>query len=255
MQKLEFNTWAQLQQWLEQYKDGQKQFVFRGQADSEWPLQTSLARHFVDNHVNEHEWRKRELKMYRNFRENLLETYRGLHKRWIPLDVLSLMQHYHAPTRLLDFTYDPKVAAFFALEDSRGESAIWVVDKKRLEQRRRKKGLLDYCGPVHNPRYNVFQKDEEGKYRLVGSILDPKQKNDRLAAQQGCFLVPGSISKYISDDLVHAKVRLSSKLVVESLNNLEKQGYNCKRLFPNLMKMAKEAKRFSVIGDACCSCG
>src|SRR5438874_8248315 len=32
------------------------------------------------------------------------------------LDWLALMQHYGAPTRLLDFTYSPFVAAFFGLE-------------------------------------------------------------------------------------------------------------------------------------------
>jgi hypothetical protein len=250
MQKVTLHSWSKVQRWLEQYGERQKQFAFRGQSDSNWLLQTSLARHFVDNHVDEHQWRRRELKMYWKFRERLLETCQGMHEAWEELDILSLMQHYGAPTRLLDFTYDPKVALAFALEDSRGDSAIWVVDRDGLERRRKDKKLLDYCGPMHRPKYDVFHKDEEKKYRLVGSILDPKLPNDRLAAQQGCFLVPGSISRIVSPELVHAKVSLSRELVLESLRRLQEQGYDREHLFPNLEQLAKEAKRFSVVDGA-----
>lgn len=237
---------------MEQFKIGQKQFAFRGQADSEWLLQTSLARHFLANHVKDDEWRLRELKMYRRFRELLFAIYRDMHKDWKPMDILSLMQHHHAPTRLLDFTYDSKVAAYFALEDSRRDSAIWVVDTDYLEQRRKDLNLPEYWGPTHDP-YEIAEKDEQKNYRLGGTIQLPDKSHERLAAQNGCFLVTGSISQFKSEELVHTKVILSKELVIESLQNLEDQGYNRKRLFPNLEKIAKEAKRFSVVGCSTCN--
>lgn len=252
MENLEIKAWPRLQKWLEGYEDGQQQFAFRGQADYEWHLRTSLARHFLANRVGAREWRKRELKMYCGFRERLLATCGGIHKEWTPLEILSLMQHHGAPTRLIDFTYDPKVAAYFALEDSRGDSAIWVVDRESLEERRKKKGLLDYCGPEHRGGYRVFDKDPEGKYRLVGSIMNPKNTNDRLAAQKGCFLVPGSIAKFVSNELVHTKVKLSKDLVLKSLKHLKDQGYDRERFFPNLEQLAKDAKRFSVVNGVGC---
>ena len=38
------------------------------------------------------------------------------------LEWLALMQHYGAPTRLLDFTRSPYVACFFALEELKKRS-------------------------------------------------------------------------------------------------------------------------------------
>ena len=81
MQQLEFNTWSRLQQWMEEYKAGQKRYAFRGQSDSSWPLRTSLARHFGKNPIGDTEWRDRELKMYQMFRQRLLHTWPGKQSR------------------------------------------------------------------------------------------------------------------------------------------------------------------------------
>jgi hypothetical protein len=55
-------------------------------------------------------------------------------EKWLPVDMLeaaALAQHYGIPTRLLDWTYDPFVAAFFSSrpggKDS-GELCIWALN-------------------------------------------------------------------------------------------------------------------------------
>jgi len=40
------------------------------------------------------------------------------------------MQHHGAPTRLLDFTYSFYIAAYFALEESEKDCAIWALNMK-----------------------------------------------------------------------------------------------------------------------------
>src|SRR3989304_1877564 len=39
-----------------------------------------------------------------------------------------IMQHYGAPTRLLDFTYSVYVAAYFAVEEAEDDCVVWAVD-------------------------------------------------------------------------------------------------------------------------------
>jgi hypothetical protein len=182
--------------------------------------------------------------VYRIFRERLLEVYRDMHKGWEALDILSPMRHYGAPTRLIDFSFSPGVAAYFALRETRGESVIWVVDNLALEERRKKLNLHEYYGPDHDPKYRMAIKD-----RLVGSIRRAKHPHQRLAAQQGCFLVPGSISMPVSETLIHAKVMLSEGLVTESLRRLKGLGFDHDDLFPKIKRLAREAERFLATGS------
>lgn len=49
-----------------------------------------------------------------------------------PLELLALMQHYEAPTRLQDWTYSFYVALFFAVDRASPErsdrSTVWAAD-------------------------------------------------------------------------------------------------------------------------------
>ena len=45
---------------------------------------------------------------------------------------LALMQHHGAPTRLLDFTWSPYVAAFFALERATSDAAVWALNPANI---------------------------------------------------------------------------------------------------------------------------
>ena len=56
-------------------------------------------------------------------------------------DLYFLMQHYGAPTRLLDWTESPAIALYFAVRDNPGhyDSAVWTLDPYRLNERVTKK--------------------------------------------------------------------------------------------------------------------
>lgn len=237
------HNWPEFQDWAAQL-GGIQRYIFRGQSDSTWPLRTSLARHFLKNKVAPNEWRKRELKMYKIFRQHLLKLCPGLYDNWNSLDILSLMQHHGTPTRLIDFTYSPFVAAYFALREASGDSAIWVIDSESLSDESRDQGRTDFCGPTHKPDYKVAVK------HIGASVLKPTYPHPRLAAQQGIFLVPGQISKEIGHNLIHAKVILSETLVLESIMKLKGEGIDKEYLFPDFDEVARTANRFSVTGSA-----
>ena len=46
------------------------------------------------------------------------------------------MQHYEAPTRLLDFTFSFEIALYFALRDSwNTDCAIWIINKEQINEK------------------------------------------------------------------------------------------------------------------------
>ncbi|NOT05772.1 MAG: FRG domain-containing protein [Anaerolineales bacterium] len=236
-------SWEELKNWCDQ-RSILKQYVFRGQSDNTWPLRTSLARHFIANKIKSEEWRPRELKMYRMFRERLLNLCPGMYENWSPMDVLSLMQHHGTPTRLLDFTSSPLVASYFALRDARGDSAIWVINTDYLEALHRSKGFEYYSGPTHIDNYKIAQKNPSA------IILTPSSPHLRLASQHGCFLVPGRILSEVDAGFIDSKVILSENLVMDSVIKLRGLGIDNESMFPNLDKIAEEINRFSVTGGA-----
>jgi hypothetical protein len=243
MKRISINSWEYLLEWANQVSNN-KNLVYRGQANNGWPLRTSLARHFLNNPVNPHEWRKRELKMYRLFRERLIHICPNLYDALPPIEILSLMQHHGLPTRLIDFTYSPFVAAYFAVINAQGDSAIWVIDTSLLLNNRKESGFPDYSGPSHDNGYKIATKQPGA------SIMKCTTGHNRLAAQHGCFLVPGHISAEISYELIDAHITISEKCVFETIIGLRGKGIDEFFLFPDLDKIAAEIKRFSVTGSA-----
>lgn len=243
MKRTNIYTWDELEAWANDFPKSDR-YIFRGQGDSGWPLKTSLARYFNSNKVKSDQWRKRELKMYYLFRSRLLKLCPGLYDSSPPVDILSLMQHFGTPTRMPHFTFQPLVAAYFALNDARGNSAIWVIDKERLQNIQ---GVADegaYSGPTHEGGYCVAKKNP------LTSIVRPSTLHIRSSAQSGCFLVPGQISKSFSHSLIHSFVTLHESVTMTGLMKLRGHGIDWDSLFPQIELISNETKRFALTGSS-----
>ena len=135
--ELHVDLWSDLRLLLGKFRSSW--WVFRGQADARWPLATAFERcvPHPPGSVVAYEVEQRVLeKFYErahhygaaplgSFREN-------------PLEWAAHLRDHGGPCRLLDVTRSPYVAAFFALDDAVGTSAIWAINTSMVWLGRRR---------------------------------------------------------------------------------------------------------------------
>ena len=96
-------------------------------------------------------------------------------------ETLALAQHHGVPTRLLDFTEDHHIAAYFAA------SSVWDAEKRRSLSGRNLRYLAVW---VIDLRFIRFLNRVVGRYpERIGEIRVPRANNSFLNAQSGLFLI------------------------------------------------------------------
>ncbi|QCC58146.1 FRG domain-containing protein [Natrinema thermotolerans] len=125
-------TWTELQRlvsqemWMGDIGRHRSPYVFRGVPDEAFSLETSIGRFVGDSG----RWHLEPL-LLRNFAQYAEGEIDELRSVW---HLLSIAQHYGLPTRLLDWSFSPLVAAYFATVtgDTAHDGAIWAVDYRKL---------------------------------------------------------------------------------------------------------------------------
>jgi hypothetical protein len=119
----EIKNFRQLERYLNtihtKWSSKKHAFAWRGQVDSSWALHSSLYRRLSWSRADP---RPEEADLYKAESRVLADVHRwGLHVspdvgRLSILNQLAKLQHYGAPTRLIDITFNPWIAAWFAVE-------------------------------------------------------------------------------------------------------------------------------------------
>lgn len=228
-----------------------KSWAFRGQARSSWHLFSSLSRYLKEFGVHRDAWSSQEERSLRVFKRKA-----HLFLDHVPDDDddfqwLAMMQHYGTPTRLLDFTWSPFVAAFFALHRATEESSVWAVFPPLIDH-----SMIQVirAGKVINARERWLRtKGNFGKYFLPGTepfaiTGEPQIMNQRLIAQLGTFVVPGKLDEpvdgilgdYPRSDEVMVKFEFDTKSIRQSaMKDLYNSNISEATLFPGIDGMAK----------------
>src|SRR6266446_7649491 len=111
-------------------------WAFRGQRDASAPLFSVLSRYFMAFRVDQRAWREQEERVLRIFKRKAIHFLQHIPDRDDDFQWLALMQDHGAPTRLLDFTWSPYVAAFFALHNTTKEGVIWACNPVEIKKKK-----------------------------------------------------------------------------------------------------------------------
>jgi len=104
-------------------------WVFRGQREHCWRLETTLER-FVARHSIQAPLANVEQMILGPFQQRVSQVILDPPSAEDAMSWLGTIQHYGGPTRLLDFTYSLPVATFFALEEEPQSKrcVVWAVN-------------------------------------------------------------------------------------------------------------------------------
>lgn len=230
-------------------------WVFRGQLKAEWALTTAIERLRIQVSM-EHA----ESRMLTEFRRRAHHYTEAAALPEQTLDLLALMQHYGAPTRLLDCTRSPYVAAYFALEAISADydqAAIWCINETWCREQARRCVLAANSDANNLPLYfefcdpHVFDSYLIGGGCKVAVPIEPFRLHHRMTAQQGLFLCPGNLEVPLMENLaaMHEgkpmvlapvqKVIVPGLVQAEALQDLNRMNINRATLFPGIEGLAR----------------
>jgi hypothetical protein len=229
--------------------------VYRGVRHARWPLLTSLDR--LGGVERPHAKVELEAHILRNFiRYARPYLPAGAHDDW---DALVAAQHHGVPTRLLDWTYSPLIAAHFATLPRRDESdrAVWRLDWRPVH---RHFGLPELALGVDDLErslrrgermtpWKLFEEDPEE--RPFACMLEPASVDPRIAEQSAVFTLTSDkkapFDAFLArHGLEHALTRfvIGVEDVPRVRDQLDMVGADERRLFPDLDGVAAKLRRY-----------
>lgn len=233
-----------------------KTIWFRGARRATYDLSPGLFRH-------------PEIKLSRDLLElewQLLTDYRHQappFAKLVPasdLELLFIMQHFRVPTRLLDWTENPFIALFFALENARDEivgreidSAVWLIDPielntKTFANRKNANRVLGaYAGELDGikPSSRPDEININTPCALYGIHNTP-----RIVAQRGSFILYGNDTKSmelqtdlrLGPDGVLRKIVLKGAFKRQIFEQLFNMGISDSVVYPDLDGLSREIR-------------
>ena len=240
---LYFDNWIDYKHFVDNLSEN---WDFRGQANANWHLRNAIERTDF-------------IKLYQGIEvEFVAEFQRGarnyLNKDELPehlIEWLALMQHHGAPTRLLDFSKSPYIAAYFAFEEcfpiEKNMVGIWALNFNFLKNKALEVLSSEFSDEIKlnknliNERLfeKVFYQNNK---RLIFPV-EPFRMNRRYSLQQSIFISTGISAEpfmdqldFLKDEIDKAviKIELPTILKKEVIRDLQRMNLNRASLFPDL---------------------
>lgn len=215
MKEDRINSFADLHKKITSYD--KKQMIYRGLKSSKFDLTPYIGR--IVPPPSSKSKSSNEKEILRLFKEKSLPFL-----DFIPVtnwDWLAIGQHHGLPTRLMDWTRNPLVACYFAVEDEcSDDSAIYAY---------------------YNKWYISIEKHQEPfEYNKVGKFI-PRHLTRRITAQAGLFTIhPDPYKPFDSDEV--EKIIIPNRIRHELKNTLNMYGIDRYSLFPDLDGLSNHIK-------------
>ena len=216
---------------------------FRGQADASWALEPTLLRRLGVNGVCKAEFAHAlERTMLREF-VTKFPVYSDMPSvefaRFNVLRWMTLMQHYGCPTRLLDWSDSPYVAAFFACDGAPSEDGViyCICDHAYVPLVEKKHGAFKN----RSEEDLLWSDDTPCVYHMITHFQNP-----RCLSQRGTFsfctdifqshdaLMASEFSEVEKGPQLHTKLIIPSRLKADFLARLAAIGISSETLFPGI---------------------
>ena len=251
----EIKNWSEFEDAINEFIPGpslSNKFAFRGQAKYVWSLEPSLLRAATAD------FPKLGLKKVEHrataYFASRAAIYHPNASTWGPDDWESwwpLMQHYGAPTRLLDWTKSPYVAAYFAVESLETEDgALYYVHYEQVNE-----ATAENMGSrLRDQRFIEESWNDIIKSPPYIKFILPSRMTERMSAQQGMYSICKSPLTDHVDAIQYAlrnepqayfgKIKIPHELKLEFAQRLQYMNISAGTLFPGTDGLGKEVKSF-----------
>lgn len=241
---------------LNSFRNG---YIFRGQSDASWHLESSLERAIGAA------WCQQSARKFEDF--SLMQFQSKFHlydtentQPQTKLAWLSLMQHYGVPTRLIDFTESPYIALYFAIENCTPKIvpalALYAIDYNAVIDasldhiKRQDSNFKEDYVSAYTKSDSIFEDILDRFSYDIAWVTEPTVLNKRLDRQAGSFLLSGNRDLKIEEVLngmKYASVDAQQIVIPTSLYTniyalLRKMNITAKTIYGDLFGLAQSIK-------------
>ncbi|HEU4901344.1 MAG TPA: FRG domain-containing protein [Flavisolibacter sp.] len=237
------SSWKEFSSYIQLFSE---RWAFRGQANAAWVLNNAIERtDFVLHHHGIEAQFVAEFQ--RGARNYLTKDQTPEHL----IEWLALMQHHGAPTRLLDLTRSPFIAAYFAFEFSPVRDdhyvAVWCLNIAHLRDKALALLSQEFGDALKETQNLINEKLFEVLFYQNNKSLvfpvEPFRMNRRYSLQQSIFVSTGTSEEpfmkqlhFLQADMPKAVVKLEipSRDKKQAMRELLKMNLHRASLFPDL---------------------
>lgn len=212
MEELVIHSFGELHEIIDRYKN--RIMIYRGVKSVSYDLVPKIGRIMPPSPDDDPD--KNELEIIRTWKERALPFLTSVPQTdW---DWLALGQHHSLPTRLLDWTSNPLVACYFAVEEqSDNDSMIYAYETRWF--------------------ISVKDNPDPFDYKKVGKFI-PRHITARITAQSGLFTIhPNPYVPFTSDKI--DRIIIPNDIRFTLKKTLNRYGINRVSLFPGLDGLAR----------------